>query len=288
MKKGFTFIEMIATMVILGVISLIATPMILNQLEKRKEDLYEIQINNIELALKSWANDNKESLPEKSGETITLTLLQLKQSKFIDSNIVNPITNKLLPDDMTLTITKNKNSYIYEVNENTGTQAVFEETDYNKPKIILKGEALVYLELGDMYLEPGVIAYGSKGNIIDDVQMTITGKDNIIKTDSVGHYTINYMVEEDGLISSINRTIVVRDTTPPVLIVPANVSISADILEFDLLDGVSAGDNSGQDVKITTKSNLSFGIPGIYTVIYTATDIYENSVSIKRIITVNE
>ena len=66
------------------------------------------------------------------------------------------------------------------------------------------------------------------------------------------------------------------------------MSISADILEFDLLDGVSAGDNSGQDVKITTKSNLSFGIPGIYTVIYTATDIYENSVSIKRIITVNE
>lgn len=54
------------------------------------------------------------------------------------------------------------------------------------------------------------------------------------------------------------------------------------------MSGVSATDNNKQEVVITVKSNLSFGIPGTYTITYTATDTSENSVSTKRIITINE
>lgn len=287
MNKGYTFIELIGVLVLVGLITMLITPVMIQYVDKRKEELYDIQIDHIELALKTWASENKDYLPEKDGETITLTLLQLKQAEILSGDITNPITDKLIPDDMTMTITKSKKNYIYKVNKDSGTVSVFNESYYQNPSILLKGDSIIYVELGNPYIEYGVYASDATGVTIDDVNTSITGSNNVIKTDEIGNYTITYTVNDNGLYSAVTRTVIVRDTTPPELIIPGNTSIESSVVEFDLMSGVSATDNNLEDVTITVRSNLSFGIPGTYTITYTATDTYENSVSTKRIITIN-
>ena len=288
MDKGYTFIELIGILVLISLITMLVTPVMIQYMDNRKEELYDIQIDHIELALKTWASENKEHLPEKDGEMITLTLLQLKQAEILSGDITNPVTDKLIPDDMTMTITKKKKNYVYKVNKDSGTVSVFNESYYQNPSILLKGDSTIYVELGNPYIEYGVYASDAKGVTIEDVRTTITGSGNVIKTDEVGNYTITYTVNDNGLYSAVARTVIVRDTLAPQLIIPGNTSIDVNVTEFDLMSGVSATDNNKQEVVITVKSNLSFGIPGTYTITYTATDTSENSVSTKRIITINE
>ena len=79
MKKGFTLIELMAVIVVLGIIALIAIPMIANILKDSQESLFRTsiqniinkveetcqmeQINNIEL-VKEYTNENSILTPQ--------------------------------------------------------------------------------------------------------------------------------------------------------------------------------------------------------------------------------
>lgn len=63
MKKGFTLVELIAVLVILGLVSLITIPIVNNNLKKYRNDLYMDAIQNIEQAAKNWGADNIGKLP---------------------------------------------------------------------------------------------------------------------------------------------------------------------------------------------------------------------------------
>ena len=117
MNKGFTLAELLGVVIILGVIATIATISINSSMRKSKEDLYQVQINNIISGAKTWANENVFDLPENDGESITLTLLQLKQAGFVESDITNPKTNELFSDSLQVKITKVDNNYKYEIIE---------------------------------------------------------------------------------------------------------------------------------------------------------------------------
>ena len=50
MKKGFTLVELLAVIILLGVIGLIVVPSITKTINNSKEDLYNDQIGKIKLA----------------------------------------------------------------------------------------------------------------------------------------------------------------------------------------------------------------------------------------------
>lgn len=116
-KKAFTLVELMGIIIILAVISSIALITITNTLKENKEQLYQIQINNIIVGAKTWASSHVFELPVNDGEAITLTLQQLKQAGLVDEDITNPKTNELFDDNMQVKITKVDNNYKYEVIE---------------------------------------------------------------------------------------------------------------------------------------------------------------------------
>ncbi|MNE65990.1 hypothetical protein D3C80_1615170 [compost metagenome] len=65
-------------MVILGLLAAITVPIVGNLLTNSKEDLFELQMKNIEDGAKGWATKNASLLPEDEGDIITITLAQLK------------------------------------------------------------------------------------------------------------------------------------------------------------------------------------------------------------------
>jgi len=114
MKKGFTLVELLAVIIVLGVIGLIATVTVSNELKENRESLYQIQIDNIKRSAQNWASNHVFELPEE-GESLTLTLGQLKQEG-LSGDVVNPLTDEQFDDNLTkIKITKVENSYVYEV-----------------------------------------------------------------------------------------------------------------------------------------------------------------------------
>ena len=114
--KGFTLIEIIAVITLLGIIAAIVTPVIYNSIEENKQELYDIQLNNIIAGAKNWAADNVFLMPEE-GESIVLTLGMLKQGGYVDEDITNPLTDQLFSDQLQVKITKVDNNYNYEIVE---------------------------------------------------------------------------------------------------------------------------------------------------------------------------
>ena len=62
MKKGFTLVEIIAVITILGIILLLIAPNIIDSVNKSKKHLYERQVATIEEAAKRWTIDHRNEV----------------------------------------------------------------------------------------------------------------------------------------------------------------------------------------------------------------------------------
>lgn len=118
-KNGFTFVELLAVIVIIGVLALISIPSLEAIVKSNKEDIYNSQLDNVILSLKDWASDNKDLLPTTNGDKKELTLLELKENGYIDYEFKNPKTNKCFSNSMKLIIEKVDNSYNYSIDKST-------------------------------------------------------------------------------------------------------------------------------------------------------------------------
>ena len=84
--------------------------------------LYNSQINSIKASLKTWGDDNIESLPVDENTPLNITLGRLKSDGFVDIDIKNPKTKKCFPNNMILTIKKTGNGYEYFVDAESGDE----------------------------------------------------------------------------------------------------------------------------------------------------------------------
>ncbi len=284
---AFSLIELLAVLMILGIISIIAIPTLNSVIKESRENLYQIQLNNIATGAKLWGSKNFAILPEEDGEVITLTLGQLKIGGFVDENIQDPRTKKLFPNDLEITIKKVGNNYEYKVIEGSG--GINNDLDYNMPTIILNGSPHEIVEIYDEYIEKGVIAKDPSGSIIEDVEVIIKSNNIVvdeIDTSKLIQYKITYVATYNNKQASVVRTITIKDTTPPKLTVPGNIVLAvSEVADFDVMEGVDATDNSLQEPLITVSGTLS-PLPGTYYVTYMATDDSGNTTSMTRIINV--
>lgn len=113
-QKGFTLVEVLAVIIILGVIGLIVMPAVTGSINDSKDDLYDMQVSNIIEAGKTWSADNLNSLPTISGDSKVVTLQELQENGYIDEDITNPKTNKKFdPTTTCVKVTYNGKKYEY-------------------------------------------------------------------------------------------------------------------------------------------------------------------------------
>ena len=289
MKKGFTLVELLGVIIVLAVIAIIVFPLVNKTIKTNKEKLYNSQLEEIKSGAEKWAYANIEMLPVNDGESVTITLFELKKGGFLTLDIRNPITGELLPNDMVITITFKNNNFEINVDGNSGSD-IDSEVNKNSPIIILNGNFIEYVEINGTYEEKGALAKDKDGNIIQDIQISyqLNGVEiPSIDTKSFNTYTAIYSATSNGYTSRITRTIVVRDTTAPDLVVPGTIELlQEELASFDLLEGVSATDNSGEDIKIETRGFDR--LPTDKIVEYTACDSHNNCVTKRRLVKVVE
>ena len=212
MKKGFTLIEMLAVVILLGLLALIGTMSVTNILRNNREKAYQIQLDGIINSAKIWASKNMKLLPNNDNESISLTLLDLKKAGLVVEDLTNPKTETLFPNDLAIAITKDNNSYKYQIFEDSGTS---EEVEYNTnaPTIILKGLAVDNV-LGSgtsgNYVDPGFIAFNKNGETLNAVSVTIKKGEEVVSNiplNIIGNYTITYQVIDNGLTTEVKRVV---------------------------------------------------------------------------------
>jgi len=95
-KKGFTLIELVAVITILGIIALITTVSVLGLFNKSQTSLYDTQVEIIEAAAKKWIIANSGYLPV-DGSSYTLELSRLVSDGYLDDgDVLDPRTKEAI------------------------------------------------------------------------------------------------------------------------------------------------------------------------------------------------
>jgi hypothetical protein len=165
-------------------------------------------------------------------------------------------------------------------------------TDVQAPTIALDGPSSVTIECHTTYVDPGVTTADNCAP--ENVHVTTTGLPN---TNVLGTYTVTYTATDSGgNQASVQRTVIVQDTTAPTITAPANVTVGtgpgastcSTVVSDAQLGNATAGDNCSVTV---TRSGVPAGniFPkGNTTVTYTATDGGGNTATATQVVTVND
>ena len=93
MKRGFTLIELIGVIVILGILALIIYPIINDTFIESSENISKSQKESLENVARMWGAQNTESLSET--KPYYLTIETLKRSGLLENkDIIDPDTNE--------------------------------------------------------------------------------------------------------------------------------------------------------------------------------------------------
>ena len=111
MKKGFTVIELLATIIVLGIISTIGVVVFDNIVHNMRIKAFENQKESIILSAQKWISDKRGTENYPNTFPYQLTLEELLKEEYIEKNICN--------QEERLTIDY-RNSYV-EIKENNKT-----------------------------------------------------------------------------------------------------------------------------------------------------------------------
>lgn len=301
-QNGFTLVEMLAVFILLSVIIALIFPAVESVLKKSNTVLEDAQINTILNCTYDYTLKNLNKLPEYN-KTIYITLNELKKEGFVDSDIKDIKTRENYPDHLVISV-KNvgtnykkkfdnailNGGYLYKVESDILTNEDYEE---KKPVIEIEGyeeSKTIQIDINTNFEEPvyKATSYDNKDLTSEVIKNIIYQEKNIESVDisKAGIYYLNYTVVDDkGYSDLVTLNVIITDNLPPTLIIPDNTTISTIVDKYDLYNGASCMDNS-DECDITIEGDIKFGIPGKYTIEYTAKDPSGNSVTDRRIITV--
>lgn len=113
-KKGFTLIELIAVIILIGALLTVAVPGMINLVENRKEKLYNSTVKEI----KKVASQYIASHPEIISDNFTIEISTLCTDKYLSCPIINPITGEEMNGHVAITFSDNIYNYEYVEVEN--------------------------------------------------------------------------------------------------------------------------------------------------------------------------
>ena len=227
-KKGFTLVELIGVVILIGLIALIAIPSVDYIITKTKDNAYDRTKDTLKDGLRNWVTDNKELIYE-DGEEIIVTLADLKEQGYVEYEIKNPKTSICLANTMQFKITRvkdtEKDTYEYTFLDEELIDGNLKDCEAvsKTPSIYLLGDNPQKIEItNDSTLtyasfDPGATAKSSAG---EDISSSIVKSNNVNLKVLGKDYHAKYTIIENGISKTLTRKVYVVDTTAPELHVP--------------------------------------------------------------------
>lgn len=86
-RKGFSLVELLATVTILGIIAVIGITAVTALINRAHDEYYRSQEKNLILAAQAYYNANKTKLPKVVGKKSEVTAYELKEAKYLKKEI---------------------------------------------------------------------------------------------------------------------------------------------------------------------------------------------------------
>lgn len=115
-NKGFTLVELLGVLVVLGLISLITIPSVTGILKNNKEKAYNKQINTIINAAKTWSIKNANEIKKDQDNYVMVSTL-LESGYIEQDELINPIDNSKINGCVKIKYTEIYKQYEYEYNK---------------------------------------------------------------------------------------------------------------------------------------------------------------------------
>ena len=113
-NKGFSMVELLAVIVILGVVSTVGIAAVVRLVNYSRENYYKVQNKNLIMAAQAYANDERSILPKEIGGISKVYLKDLTEKKYIKEDILDQSKRKCDADlSYVSIIKKNKTDYNY-------------------------------------------------------------------------------------------------------------------------------------------------------------------------------
>ncbi len=170
MKKGFTLVELLGVIIILGVIALITFPIINKSIKSSKEKALEQVINNIEKAAYEYSISNDIGYQTFYNK---IELSTLVNSGILKDSIINPVTDEQMQGCVLYKWVEEYEQYEFKYEENCSVKTIGEVVLEQFPYLATNGNGCVtlgdnnYSYMGGCYLKSKVIelpdAYGNGG-----------------------------------------------------------------------------------------------------------------------------
>ena len=106
-NKGFSLIEILATIVIIGIVSTVGIVSVNSMINKSKQHFYESQKQQMVLAAQSYVQDNRNILPRNVGGMIKIKLSVLREKNYLKEDIIDQDKNVCDQDNSYVTVYKN-------------------------------------------------------------------------------------------------------------------------------------------------------------------------------------
>lgn len=117
-KEGFTLVELLCVIIIIAVVSGIVFPIVLNNINKSKEELLNVQIKDIEAAAKKWALKNLDKLDKYHINDVYVSISYLQDVDLLDKDtLLNPKTKDEMTGCVLIRYDFDTKQYTYKYNE---------------------------------------------------------------------------------------------------------------------------------------------------------------------------
>ena len=113
-KNGFTLVELLGVIVILGIIATITVPLIQRTIIENTEEAYNDQVTSFERAAKNYVASDVYNMTNCQTKICTISLKELQEKGYLQSgDIVNPITDENFDMDNVVDITYDGDTFSY-------------------------------------------------------------------------------------------------------------------------------------------------------------------------------
>jgi prepilin-type N-terminal cleavage/methylation domain-containing protein len=113
MKKGFTLIELLVSIAILGIIMMIAVPVIGNVIDNSKNNAYLETVNTIENAAQLYRIRNSHEFSDVVGEKSVVTVEKMQEAGFLKYNMKDPRYGTTITDGDVFVVLQSNGEYTY-------------------------------------------------------------------------------------------------------------------------------------------------------------------------------
>lgn len=134
-NKGFTLVELLAVIVIIGILLAVSITAIVHFIDRAKDEQKKNQEKTLAMAAENYLQDNRGQLPKSIGETTTIPISILKEYKYITEDIKNGSNESCMENSYVTVYKESKTKYIYKAHLYCGKEKVPEEETKAKPTI---------------------------------------------------------------------------------------------------------------------------------------------------------